>query len=129
MSFPFINKTLWLSNLKTRTVMNEKISVFVIWVEAIIYFLLDNMHDFTFKHFNIAFIHCSQKIILSLMKDSQKANKKGSLKSFHCVIRRFFWSVFSCPRSEYGKIQEYRKIRTRKNSIFGHFWRSLFFKS
>ena len=37
----------------------------------------------------------------------------------HCVksvqIRSFFWSVFSCIQSEY------RKIRTRKNSVFGHF--------
>ena len=40
----------------------------------------------------------------------------------HCVkcvqIRSFFWSVFSRIRSEYGK------IRTRKNSVFGHFSRS-----
>ena len=37
----------------------------------------------------------------------------------HCVksvqIRSFFWSVFSCIRIEY------RKIRTRKYSVFGHF--------
>ena len=40
----------------------------------------------------------------------------------HCVksvqIRSYFWSVFFCIRTEY------RKIRTRKNSVFGHFWRS-----
>ena len=53
----------------------------------------------------------------------------------HCVksvqILSFFWSVFSCIRTEYGdlplnlRIQyKYRKIRTRKNSIFGHFSRS-----
>ena len=43
----------------------------------------------------------------------------------HCVksvlIRSYFWSVFSCIQSEY------RKIRTRNNSIFGHFSRSVFF--
>ena len=33
-------------------------------------------------------------------------------------ILRFFWSVFPCIQSEY------RKIRTIKNSIFGHFSRS-----
>ena len=37
----------------------------------------------------------------------------------HCVkcvqIRSFFWSVFPRIRTEYGK------IRTRKNSVFGHF--------
>ena len=40
-----INKTLRLNNLKTRTAMNGKISVFVICVEAIIYLLLYNMHS------------------------------------------------------------------------------------
>ena len=37
----------------------------------------------------------------------------------HCVksvqIRSFFWSVFSCIRTEY------RKIQTRKNPVFAHF--------
>ena len=37
----------------------------------------------------------------------------------HCVksvqILSFFWSLFSCIRTEY------RKIRTRKNTVFGHF--------
>ena len=40
----------------------------------------------------------------------------------HCVksaqTRSFFWSVFSCIQSKY------RKIRTRKNSVFEHFSRS-----
>ena len=38
------------------------------------------------------------------------------VKSVH--IRSFFWSAFSCIQSEY------RKIRSRKNSAFGHFSRS-----
>ena len=33
-------------------------------------------------------------------------------------IRSFFWSAFFCIRTEY------RKIRTRKNSVFTHFLRS-----
>ena len=41
----------------------------------------------------------------------------------HCgkfvQIWSYFWSVFSCIQSEY------RKIRTRKNSVFGHFSRSV----
>ena len=37
-------------------------------------------------------------------------------------IRSFFWSVFSCIRIKY------RKIRTRKNSVFGHFLRREFEK-
>ena len=43
-------------------------------------------------------------------------------KEAHCVksfqIRSYFWSVFSYIRTEY------RKIRTRNNSVFGHFSRS-----
>ena len=34
-------------------------------------------------------------------------------------IRSFFWSIFFCIQSEY------RKIRTRKNFVFGHFSRSV----
>ena len=40
MSFLFINKTLKLNTLKTRTAMHAKIPVFLICVEAIIYLLL-----------------------------------------------------------------------------------------
>ena len=41
----------------------------------------------------------------------------------HCVkivqIRNYFWSLFSCIRTEY------RKIWTRNNSVFGHISRSI----
>ena len=44
--------------------------------------------------------------------------------SCHCVnsvqIRSFFWSVFSYTGTEY------RKIRTRKNYVFGNFSRGVF---
>ena len=41
-----------------------------------------------------------------------------------CPDTEFFWSVFSCIRTEYGDLgSKYRKIRTRKNSLFGHFSR------
>ena len=49
MPFLFINKTLRLNNLKTRRTMNAKILAFVICVEAIIYLLLYNFHEWTFK--------------------------------------------------------------------------------
>ena len=44
----------------------------------------------------------------------------------HCVksvqVRSYCWFVFSCIRTEPLRIQsEYRKIRTRNNSLFGHF--------
>ena len=45
----FINKTLRLNNVKTRTAITSKISVSVICVEAIIYLLLYNLHDCAFK--------------------------------------------------------------------------------
>ena len=56
---------------------------------------------------------------------------------FHCVesvqIQSYFWSLFSCIRTECGdllsnlRIQcEYRKIRARINSVFGHFSRSVY---
>ena len=52
MSFLFINKTLRLNNLKTRIAMNVKLSVFVIYVEAIIYLSLHNLRDCcTFESF------------------------------------------------------------------------------
>ena len=60
LSFLFINKILWLNNLKTRTAMNVTISVFVICVEAMIYLLLYNLHDCTFK----GELHLSFKIFM-----------------------------------------------------------------
>ena len=45
-----INKTLRLNNLKFKAAINAKNSVFVICVEAIIYLLLYNLSDCTFKH-------------------------------------------------------------------------------
>ena len=35
-----------------------------------------------------------------------------------CPNMEFFWSIFSCIRTEY------KKRRTRKNSVFGHFSRN-----
>ena len=49
LSLLFINKSLRVSNLKTRTAMNVKISAFVICVEVIVYSLLYNLHDCTFN--------------------------------------------------------------------------------
>ena len=49
MSFLFISKTIRLNNLKTRTAINSKISVFLICVEVIMYLLLYDLHDCIFK--------------------------------------------------------------------------------
>ena len=48
--FSFISKTLRLNNLNTRRAMNVTILVFVICVEAVIYWLC-NLHDCTFNVF------------------------------------------------------------------------------
>ena len=47
LSFLFINKTLWLNNLKSRTEMNARISVFAICAKVIIYFFIYDLHDCT----------------------------------------------------------------------------------
>ena len=64
------------------------------------------------------------------MKCSEIVTKFHFL-SLLCVksgqIRSSFWSVFSRIWTEYGEIHiqsEWEKIRTRKNSVSGHFSRS-----
>ena len=58
----------------------------------------------------------------ALIRRNAVLKKLGNTR-FHCVkivqIRRFFWFIFSCSQSEY------MKIRTIKNSVFGHFLRSV----
>ena len=46
-------------NIKTRAAMNAKTSVFVICIEEIIYLLLYNFHDCTFKGGNYKRVWCS----------------------------------------------------------------------
>ena len=82
--FPSINKILRPNNLKIRTAMNVKISVFVICVEGIIYLLLYNLHErsinrskhFYIMHLNIhwsqVFIYlsitCSESVVIVVLK-------------------------------------------------------------
>ena len=58
----FINKNLRLNNSKTKTAMNAKLSIFVFCVEAIIYWLLLNLHDCTFNPHQPTF-PCSKSTI------------------------------------------------------------------
>ena len=56
---------------------------------------------------------------------------KREINNIYCVknvqIQRFFWSVFSCIRTQYGDVlrryiqSEYRKIKTIKILVSGHF--------
>ena len=60
-----------------------------------------------------------------------RMHETNSTKKFAILIVTlwsFFWSVFSCTRTEYRDLlrkspysSEYRKIWTRENSVFGHF--------
>ena len=51
---------------------------------------------------------------------------RSSHQRYHCMksvqIRIYFWSVFPYIQSEYSK------IRTRNNSVFGHFLRGVSYK-
>ena len=44
-----MNKNLRLNNVKTKRSVNAKISVSVVCVEAVIYLLLYNLHEYTFN--------------------------------------------------------------------------------
>ena len=61
MSFRFIKKILRPNNLRTRTTMNAKISVLVICIEGIIYLLLYNLTDCTFKDLHKTFWGTTKK--------------------------------------------------------------------
>ena len=77
MFFLFINKTIRLSNLKTRTAINAKMLGFVICVEAIVYLLLDILHDCTFKS-------------KSVMSWSSRKKKEGIFCTVYFARRNFF---------------------------------------
>ena len=76
-------------------------------------------------YFSILLVYvicCHLQIYLHLLKKPSTAGK-----SFR--IRSFFWSVFSHIRTEILHAVECGKIRTRKNSVFGHFSRGARMKS
>ena len=59
-------------------------------------------------------------------RDFRNIHTTGNSCRDHCVksvqIQSYFWSVFSCIQTVNLHIQyKFRKIRTRNNSIFGHF--------
>ena len=78
--------------------------------------------------FGILYYLISYQIIKKLVYKSQIYINRASClknKAVHVKLREkcpnmeFFWSVFSCIQPEYSKIS------TRKNSVFGHFSRSV----
>ena len=91
MYFLFINKTLRLNDLKNRTAMNAKISVFLICVETVIYLLLYNLHDCTFEEPHckfIQFIHVN----LSPLQDLYKIYQESQCE----FINLFMWLYHIC---------------------------------
>ena len=73
-----------------------------------------------------------QKYLYIWVSKVHKRSKGDFPNNPHCVksvqIRSYFWSVFSRIRTEYGEYSvslhiqsECGKIRTKNNSIFGHF--------
>ena len=73
------------------------------------------------------FWQCTDKCKDGTLK-YQHDNINKPVRKSHCVnidqIRCYFWSVFSCIWTDSVNLRiqcEYRKIPTRKNSVFGHF--------
>ena len=79
--FLFVNKTLWLNNFKTRADMNAKIPVSVICVEAIIYLLLYNLIDCTFKKCQDLQCECCKSLLLFKEYTFNNVNKTFTLKT------------------------------------------------
>ena len=80
-------------------------------------------------------------MIFSCLKQclSIESNNMKKIQKLHCMksvqIRRFFLYVFSLIRTECVEILvslriqfQSRKIQTRKNSVFGHFSRSAWYR-
>ena len=107
MSFLFINKTLRLNNLKTRTAMNAKISIFVICVEAIIYLSLHNFHDCTFKHtdFNLSY-----RLIMDL------SSQRATFVLFY--LKTLFFSRFWTPGYLYFLKNSFPLFREKSHCNF-----------
>ena len=97
--FLFTNKSLKHNNIKTRTAMSARISVFVICIEAIIYFLLCKFHHCTFKSTALILIHLQMRKSLYTFVEIQ-------LQSVKCTevtrIRKKFWVTFQLHPSGQG---------------------------
>ena len=68
-------------------------------------------------------------------KEWEKKSNSSTYSNDHCVksvqIRNYFWSLFSCTRTEYGDLRSRSlySVRIQENadqkySVFGHFLRS-----
>ena len=108
----------------------------------------DCFHQFGLVNFTFSklLFYKSTSFILKMVLLPKNINRKFAFRiafswmrfsNLDCVksiqIRSYFWPVFSCIWTEYGDLlrlrrfiqSEYRKIRTRNNSVFGHFSHSI----
>ena len=74
-------------NLKTRTAVNAKISMFVICVESIIYLLLFNLHDCTSNYFR-------KSSILDVWMGSKYASESNTPSSLS-KFKVFFLNILT----------------------------------
>ena len=98
LSLLLIKKTLWLNNLNT-VAMNERISVFVICVEAIIY-LLYNLHDYTFK---IIFIFQKLVGVIQMRPAYGELHQKIVLE-YYTVLQ---WKSVHIPSPKFSDAKSY----------------------
>ena len=77
-----MSKSFRLNNLKTRTAKIAEISVFVIFIETVIYLLLYNLHGCTFNFNPLKNIHFTHKKDISYFVNVKKAktSKAETLK-------------------------------------------------
>ena len=80
---------LGLNNLKNRTAMNVKTSVFVIFVDAFIYLLLYNLHDCTFNT-HMTPLHRKNPMQCCPRGSGQRCTGKNPVQ--YCLNR--IWSLF-----------------------------------
>ena len=80
----FINKTLRLNKLKTRTTMDEKTRVFAICFEAIMYLLLNSLHDCTF---NLSFTNVRTKLYNLRISPAQNEYTNNKITQLSTLIQ------------------------------------------
>ena len=82
-----------------------------------LWFLFNQVYFlFLFVFFNYTPCNVMPNMVIMFMKIFSLIPRVYCVKSVQ--IRSYFWSIFSCNQSEF------RTIRTRNNSVFGHFSRS-----
>ena len=127
MSFVFINKTLQLNNLKTRTALSVKSSVFVTCLEAIVYLWLYNLQDCNFKFCPWYFFSMLGKFAPTKLPQSLIFSLKASYLQqclLHLTPTYFLESCLDNPIS-CGRLTYYLQLKFLASNTFfqsfGHY--------